>query len=1098
MAANEIKARIFAGSLGWHDITPDLRQESAHTGGGISFSGGLSAQGSQASYGTASMVLYNGHGKYSQRNPMSPLSGYLTRNTPLFVYKELYADTFSRTVAGGMGTSDSGQVWNSFNPAGWNVSAGKATWTFPAVGSASTNTLTGGETIDSEQVVDIQPSAVATGARMSTGVVSRWIGGGDSYYWFRTDFETSGKVTVKISVRLNGSAGLEDLISVPTSITYSAGTTLRMRALTAGTHLAVKVWRATDAEPAAWTAIAGDNRISVAGLVGIRNWLVTGNTNSPLPSVTYDNYEAVEPIFAGEISEWPVRWHPTGNDAWVSVEASGILRRLNQGAKALNSPLYRTLTSYKPMAYMPLEDGSDSTAPTNVALGGSIYGSAREVTFSADNTLKGAVTTAKLGAATSWLNVKAGPASGNSSWSFLLFFKLDSLPTTSAYVDLAKIESRGAVTQWTLSINNTNYRWVGTASDGSTVTSATTGSFGSDASPTGWVAMSLQVVQAGSNVEWTAFFHGVGSGTWYTIPGFSVTYTGAFGNPTAATIATGALVASVGHAGLFPVELPIVTWEFRNASNGYVGETAGDRIKRLAREEGIPVDIVGTISETAPMGRQKADSFLNLLYSCAEADGGLLTERQQSLALSYRTRESLYNRPDLALSYQTDKFAELMPIEDADDIRNDVTVKREDGASARFVVESGPLSVSAVGSYADSLTLNLAYDEQAIQHAAWRAFQGTVDEARWPTVTVNLMHPDWQANPALRRQVAALNVGDFISIDDLPAFLPPGPVKLLIVGVRVSLDAFRWQITWTCRPGSVWTVAQEGSDTRVDSDTSYLVAPVGASDTTLTVVSGPGDDWTTDPDDLPIPALLGGEEVSITAVNPSLVDSFTRTTSNGWGDATSGQPWTCVPSAQFVTDGSTALIGLNATGTAFTGTVPNIGADLDVTLTLTCDAVAAGAFYDQRVRFRLGSGYVESVVRYQPSGQIDLLIQTNAVSLASRASFLPYGAGNSFKLRVQAFGNQIRHKLWPAAGIEPMSWASSVTDSSVAGSPTDALALVGWRQSGNTQTGLAVRFDNLATRSPQNFSVVRGVNRINKSHPAGTPMHVANPAIAAL
>ncbi|MFY1660910.1 hypothetical protein [Micromonospora sp. WMMD1274] len=1095
MAANDFHGTAFAGALGWIDITPDMRDESASSGGGFEFDGGYAPNGKQADIGSCSFVLNNKDGKYSNRNPRSPYYGHIGRNTPVKFYRELFADTFSRTVAGGMGTADSGQAWSVTSSAQWNVSSGQATFTFPSANFTVNATLTGSETVDSDQVVDITPSAVMTGASLVAGVMARYRSV-DEYYWARCEFESGSSVAITISKRVP----VADTVQVAvtrTSLTYAAGTTIRMRTQVAGTRLAVKLWRSTDPEPLAWTLTATDTTYTGAGMVGFRSWLVGGNTNSPIPSVSYDNYVVTEPVWEGEVSEWPVAWDLSGKDAWVTVKASGILRRLNQGAKALSSPLYRALASYKPMAYMPLEDGSDSTAPSNSALGGSAYGSAREVTFSADDTLKGAVTTAKLGEATSFLNVKAGPAAGNTEWSFLLFFKLDSLPASSTFVDVAKIESRGTVAQWTLSINNNSYRWIGTGTDGvTTVTSASAG-FGTEATPTGWVAMTLQVFQDGSNVEWTSVWHGVGSNTWYTFSGGYLTYTGAFGNPTAATITSGALVSTIGHVGLFPVELPIVTWEFRNASNGYVGETAGDRIKRLSREEGIPVDVVGTISETAPMGRQKADTFLNLLTSCAEADGGLLTERQQSLSLSYRTRESLYNQPALALSY-LNGISALAPTEDADDIRNDVTVSREDGASARFVVDSGPLSVSAVGTYDDSVSLNLAYDEQAIQHAAWRAFQGTVDEARWPNVTLNLMNSFWTANPALRRQVAALNVGDFITIDDLPDWLPPGPVRLLIVGYNVTMNSSTWEIKWNCRPGSVWTVAQEGTDTRVDSDTSYLVAPVSASATTLIVASGPGDDWTTDPTDLPIPGLLGGEEVSITAVNPLLVDSFTRTGSGGWGSATSGQTWTCVPSAQFVTDGSTALIGLNATGTAFTATVPNIGADLDVSVTLTCDAVAAGAFYDQRVRFRLGGGYVESVVRYQPSGQIDLLIQTNAVSLASRASLLPYGAGNSFKLRVQAFGNQIRHKLWPAAGIEPMSWASSVTDSSVAGSSTDALALVGFRQAGNTQTGLAVKFDNVAVRSPQNFSVVRAVNGISKTHPAGTPVRVAYPAIAAL
>ena len=34
------------------------------------------------------------------------------------------------------------------------------------------------------------------------------------------------------------------------------------------------------------------------------------------------------PRFFGEIPAWPPRWDPSGRDAYVPVEASGVLRRL--------------------------------------------------------------------------------------------------------------------------------------------------------------------------------------------------------------------------------------------------------------------------------------------------------------------------------------------------------------------------------------------------------------------------------------------------------------------------------------------------------------------------------------------------------------------------------------------------------------------------------------------------------------------------------------------------------------------------------------------------------------------------------------------------
>src|SRR6266496_11470 len=67
--------------------------------------------------------------------------------------------------------------------------------------------------------------------------------------------------------------------------------------------------------------------------------------------------------FSGEISEWPPRWDTTGTDIYVPVEASGVLRRLTQGASPLKSTLYRGLTTLAnpPKAYWPCEDGERAT-----------------------------------------------------------------------------------------------------------------------------------------------------------------------------------------------------------------------------------------------------------------------------------------------------------------------------------------------------------------------------------------------------------------------------------------------------------------------------------------------------------------------------------------------------------------------------------------------------------------------------------------------------------------------------------------------------------------------------------------------------------------
>src|SRR5690606_13936918 len=76
--------------------------------------------------------------------------------------------------------------------------------------------------------------------------------------------------------------------------------------------------------------------------------------------------------FTGEVSSWPQRWEPSGSVVKTPIEASGIMRRLGQGAAPLDSTLYRSMvreTDNYPVAYWPCEDAQGSLSLAS-AVGG--------------------------------------------------------------------------------------------------------------------------------------------------------------------------------------------------------------------------------------------------------------------------------------------------------------------------------------------------------------------------------------------------------------------------------------------------------------------------------------------------------------------------------------------------------------------------------------------------------------------------------------------------------------------------------------------------------------------------------------------------------
>src|SRR6266536_6558718 len=99
---------------------------------------------------------------------------------------------------------------------------------------------------------------------------------------------------------------------------------------------------------------------------GIRDPLVTGVQTCALPIFRVAGYWAAgwRTRFHGEVSAWPQRWDPTGNDVWVPLEAAGVLRRLSQGESVARSVLYRRILRYSTSvkAYWPCEDESGAAS----------------------------------------------------------------------------------------------------------------------------------------------------------------------------------------------------------------------------------------------------------------------------------------------------------------------------------------------------------------------------------------------------------------------------------------------------------------------------------------------------------------------------------------------------------------------------------------------------------------------------------------------------------------------------------------------------------------------------------------------------------------
>jgi hypothetical protein len=242
--------------------------------------------------------------------------------------------------------------------------------------------------------------------------------------------------------------------------------------------------------------------------------------------------------------------------------------------------------------------------------------------------------------------------------------------------------------------------------------------------------------------------------------------------------------------------------------NGYAGELAADRLLRLAGEENLGFSLTGLDTDTPQMGPQQNDTLVNVLQSCEDMDRGQLYEPRDSFGIAYRTRVSMLGQsPALFLDYTAAELAEsLHPVSDDQFTRNDITLTRNNGSSATAALTSGAMSTAdppnGVGDYAYSLTVQAFSDSQLANLAAWMLTVGTVDDDRYPVITVNLARP---AVVALFATIATIDIGDFIQITNPPTWLTSMPISQLAWGVTETLNAFVWKVDFNAVPESPYS-----------------------------------------------------------------------------------------------------------------------------------------------------------------------------------------------------------------------------------------------------------------------------------------------------
>lgn len=871
----------------------DLRTNGYVLDRGISISRGRSDEAGQIEPQKLSMTLDNEGGRFSPRNPSSPYYGVLGRNTPVrayvrrgATYAELPESTDLISAPDSVGMSIVGDIdirvdvttsyWADTLLAGkYRIAGDQRSWAF-AVDTNGTLFLvwtTAGTSASVDLVrstipiptqpgrlalrvaLDVSPTPTATfytsdtisgtWTQLGSAVVSQ-LGTGTSIKDSTAPVEL-GYVTdnlTEIGQTYNGVVGRYNAFELRSGI---GGTVVANPTFTG---LSLGATTVADGHSNTWT-------LNGTAAVSDKRWR-----------------------FHGEMSSLPPRWDVSGNDTYVTTDVNGMLRRLRAANTPLHSSIYRQVTKNNTTAaYWACEDVAGATS----------FAAATSYTPPARFT-PGALTLA----ATTITGSEALPTMNKTAVDFIVpqydttngsvaFFFLF-IPTDTAMANgtvLASIKTTGTANRWDFVYYTASGGSIGVgvakASDDAGVYSVNAPNGVTTNNLNGQLLLcSIGYKQNGTTMQWDFSTDPFGTG----IASFSFTVADTpFRN---ATNTNGGAVSKItmdpdkkvdgvtfGHVGVWS---GVPDFAHGQIFNGYLGEKAGDRLVRLCAEEGVPLRIIGIPAAMPQMGEQKAIAFTDLLQECADADHGMLFESRDAMALCYRTRGSLYSQSArLTLDYRAGGVSDAIePTDDDQQVRNDVTVTRQDGSSARIEQATGPLSVNAppngVGRYADSQTYNLWFDEDLPDQAAWAVHLGTVDEARYPTIGINYAGEVFEGVAALNEAALSLEVGDRLTITNPPDSLPPDAIDQLVQGYSESYGNYAHTQAFNCSPESPYEVARLTA-ARVDSSGSQLATSYTSTDTSLSVVTTSSERWTTSSTYMPFDVLVGGERMTVTAIS---------------------------------------------------------------------------------------------------------------------------------------------------------------------------------------------------------------------------------------
>lgn len=849
------------------------------------------------------------------------------------------------------------------------------------------------------------------------------------------------------------------------------------------------------------------------GLGTPNTWTLGGAGGAEITKADYRAY--------GEIAEMPNTWDPTGADVYIQTNASGIIRRLTQGAQALNSSIFRNLRQYigaGAVGYWPLEGGSQSTTAGNV-VPGQPAANVINVLFSSDTTFPASAGVMSVVDSTSYIAGAVTGAAPTDQATLIFYYKIDS--TTPSDTPVVHMYTSGVVKQLTLSIGVADYRL--TAYDASGTSIGTTAStFGTGAAPGQWLAVQMRVNKNGAGVDCNLAWYPIGTASSFYGTGAVNIASGVVGSHLGFATSRGISALSLNATFAHFMALNLVGFEFANStfaktSIAFRGEYAAERWLRILREEGIQGRCIGWPADTITMGPQPIDTLTAILTDCANTAGSLQYEARDSASLIFRTYRSLVGQTAVGLTYNrpTSHLAgQFQPTLDDQGLTNDVTANSPGGAFARATKDTGPRSTlsppNGSGRYDSVIFVNPYTDDQLAGLAQYAVFRGTWPERRVPNLEVWLERSVFAASSTLTRSMRSIEPGDRVTVAGVPVWVGGGSQDTQVRGYTEVLMNRGHRLSFATVPYGPYRqlTALDGNPSIKRASTDWGNARVAlaatSSATNLVVQTTEGQVFGTTaskPGNFPAgggPAFtlgVAGEQVNATAIAAWLADNFTRSVSNGWGSTSTGAfAWTTTggSASDFSANGTQGVHNLSTTAVdrvstlALTARVPEV---LLTHLRMPTALTGGGGQCIMTIRVGTSTDRIDLNISAVTGGSMTCWlsqlvggVETTFDSVFPAVPGATSTTAVSVRLHIpQAAGSLAWGRVWVEGAVEPagdMTTKITLTKANAAGD----LQLRSTRNASSTNAApFFIEWDALSLPRNQLVTVTRSVNGVSKA-----------------